>query len=123
MPAFNAEHVSEWYPVAEILTEGQRLAQQIAADHGATALGMVLLTWIPPGHQVYPHIDGGWHAGHYEKFALQVRGGREQIFHVEDEQLVTEDGDLFWFDNSQPHWVKNNSGHDRMTLIVCIRRP
>ncbi len=122
MQAFNAEHVGQWYAVADTLTEAKRLAEAIAADHDAKEMGMVLITRIPAGKQVYPHVDGGWHARHYEKFALQIQGNEHQAFHFEEEELVTRDGDLFWFDNAFPHWVTNNSDEDRMTMIVCIRR-
>src|SRR5882724_3840807 len=74
MGAFNAEHQAEWYPVTDVLTEAKRLALEIATDYGAQELGMVLITKIPAGKQVHPHIDGGWHARHYEKLAVQIRG-------------------------------------------------
>ena len=69
-----------------------------------------------------PHIDQGWHAGFYEKFALQIKGNEQQSFHVEDEMLRTQDGDLFAFDNAKTHWVLNPSAEDRITMIVCLRR-
>lgn len=122
MSRFNAEHVSDWYPVTDVLTEAKRLSSQVAADYGAHALGMVLITKIPAGKQVYPHVDGGWHARHYEKFAVQICGDERQAFHFEGERLLTRDGDLFQFDNAFAHWVKNDSHRDRITLIVCIRR-
>lgn len=122
MRAFNAEHIAEWYPVIDLIPEARRLATQIATDHESRQLGMVLITCIPPGKQVYPHIDVGWHARHYEKFALQVKGDEHQAFHFENEQLITQDGDLFWFDNSKPHWVTNDSDRERITMIVCLRR-
>ena len=122
MQAFNSEHVAEWYPVVELLPEAKRLALDIAGDHDALEVGAVLITKVPAGKRVYPHVDSGWHARHYEKFALQICGNERQAFHFEDEQLVTRDGDLFWFDNAFPHWVTNESEQDRMTMIVCIRR-
>jgi hypothetical protein len=122
MHRFNSEHISTWYPVAEHLSEARLLSEMIAEEFKADRLGAVLITKIPAGKQCYPHIDQGWHAGFYEKFALQIRGNEQQSFHVEDEILRTHDGDLFAFDNSKPHWVLNPSGEDRITMIVCIRR-
>lgn len=122
MSAFNAEHVPQWYPVAEQLPEAVRIANDLMGKVGGVSLGAVLITKIPAGKQVYPHIDGGWHARHFEKFAVQVRGHEAQAFHFKDEDLITRDGDLFWFDNAYPHWVTNDSDQDRITLIVCIRR-
>lgn len=122
MQAFNAEHVSQWYQVAEELPEAKRLSELIAQEFSAKRLGAVLITKIAPGKQCYPHVDQGWHAGFYEKFALQIKGNRQQSFHVEDCMLRTRTGDLFWFDNSHRHWVLNPSDEDRITMIVCLRR-
>lgn len=118
--AFNSEHVAEWYPVCEVLTEAKRLASQISRDYGAEQLGGVLITKVPAGKQIYPHADVGWHARHYSKFALQIQGNDRQRFKFEGEELITRDGDTFWFENSYPHWVTNDSDEDRITMIVCI---
>lgn len=122
MQQFNDEHEPQWYPVARQLTEAERIAQALSVEFQALSLGAVLITKIPAGGQVYPHIDQGWHARTFEKFAVQVRGNDCQAFHFENEDLVTRDGDLFWFDNAYPHWVTNDSDEDRITLIVCLRR-
>lgn len=122
MQAFNAEHLAQWYPVADQLPEAVRVANELMAQVTGIDLGAVLITKIPAGKQVYPHIDQGWHARNFEKFAVQVRGNAKQAFHFANEDLVTRDGDLFWFDNAYPHWVTNPSVEDRITLIVCIRR-
>lgn len=89
---------------------------------GGKELGGVLITKIPAGKQVYPHVDGGWHAEHYEKFAILVQGNPEQEFCFESSALRCREGDSFTFDNHFPHWVTNDSPEDRITLIICIRR-
>lgn len=122
MQAFNAEHQSEWYPVAQQLPEVVRIADLLMTELQGQSLGAVLITKIPPGKQVYAHVDQGWHARHFEKFAVTVKGDDNQAFFFENEYLVTHPGDLWWFDNAYPHWVSNNSDEDRITLIVCIRR-
>lgn len=122
MQAFNAEHVSEWYPVIQQIPAAFSLTESVVKDFEAEQLGAVLITKIPAGKTCYPHIDSGWHARYYEKFALQIKGNHEQSFHVADQELRTQDGDLFWFDNSIKHWVLNPSAEDRITMIICIRR-
>jgi Aspartyl/Asparaginyl beta-hydroxylase len=118
---FNSAHMAQWYPVIEQLPSAKLLAEKIAYDYEAD-IGGVLITKIPAGKQCYPHIDDGWHAKTFEKFALQVKGHEAQKFRVEDQELVTIDGDLFWFDNSHVHWVTNDSDEDRISMIVCLRR-
>jgi len=117
---FNAQHVAEWYPVVRAIPTAKALSERIAEDFDSE-LGGVLVTKIPAGKTCYPHVDHGWHAHHYEKLALQVKGHPAQRFHVEDDELTTVDGDLFTFDNSKVHWVTNESSEDRITMIVCVR--
>jgi hypothetical protein len=118
---FHAPHLAQWYAAVREIPTAKDLSEKLASDFDAS-IGGVLITKIPAHKQCYPHIDEGWHARHYEKFALQVKGNKAQSFHVEDEELVTVDGDLFTFDNSKRHWVSNDSDEDRITMIVCLRR-
>ena len=118
---FNAQHVPRWYPCIKYLPSAKALCERLAYDFDAD-IGGVLITKIPAHKQCYPHIDDGWHARYYEKYALQVKGHKDQSFHVEDQELVTTDGDLFWFDNAHAHWVKNDSDEDRITMVTCLRR-
>jgi len=118
---FNSPHESVWYPVVEQIPTAKAIAEKIGEDFKGK-IGGVLITRIPPGKSCHPHIDQGWHAEHYEKFAYQVQGNVEQSFNVEQEVLRTKSGDLFWFDNSRLHWVNNPSDEERITMVVCVRR-
>jgi len=122
MRKFNSEHIPEWYPVAEELSEAVRISHSLSMEFQALTLGAVLITKIPAGKQVYAHVDQGWHARTFDKFAVTVKGNPAQAFHFENEYLVTHPGDLWTFDNSHPHWVTNDSDEDRITLIICLRR-
>lgn len=119
---FQGEHESVWYPCASLLPAVVALIGQVFRAVGGKRLGGVLVTRIPPGGRVEPHIDTGWHAGYYEKFAVQLQGNERQSFCFEDSALSATPGQLYTFDNSKLHWVVNDSAHDRMTLIICIRR-
>lgn len=119
---FNGPHASAWYPCAKELPAVVELAGKVFRDVGGKELGGVLITRIPPGGEVKPHIDGGWHAGYYEKFAVQIKGNERQAFCFEGVELSATPGQCYTFDNSKLHWVVNDSEHERMTLIVCIRR-
>lgn len=120
-PAFHAPHTSVWYPAANILPVRPIIFDLMRETEGEQ-LGGVFITKIPPGCSVKPHIDRGWHAGYYEKFAVMVQGHERQSFHVDDQKLVSKTGDVFWFNNSYSHWVTNDSPIDRITMIVCIKR-
>lgn len=120
MAAFNNEHTSVWYPSADLIPV-KDICYDLMTTLRGDRLGAVLLTCIPPGGQCKPHIDGGWHAGHYRKFGVQLQGNLKQAFHVEDDAFSAVAGDVYEFDNSKLHWIANDSDEPRMTLIVCIK--
>lgn len=120
--AFNGPHVSEWYPVAEKLPSIVALSHRAMIDHGYASMGGVLITRVRAGKQVYPHADQGWHATHYEKLCVHLKGNGAQRFCFDDCEIATNEGDVFWFDNSFTHWVRNDTPQDRVSLIVCVRR-
>jgi uncharacterized cupin superfamily protein len=122
MEAFNAEHESEWYYPAADLLGVKPLVFAMMHAFGGVQLGGVLITRIPPGGEVRPHVDRGWHASYYDKIAVSLKADERQRFCFDDAELVTRTGDVFTFDNSRRHWVINESDAERMTLIVCIRR-
>lgn len=119
---FNGSHESKWYPVVNEIPAVKPIVFDVMRFVEGEHLGGVLITKIPPGGSVKPHIDQGWHASTYEKFAVQVKGNQDQAFHFEDGSLSALDGEVYTFDNSKLHWVTNNSHSDRITLIICIRR-
>jgi len=119
---FNDEHESVWYPVVNVIPQARLLTLALAAELEAERIGAVLITKIPPGGKVYPHVDPGWHARYYEKFIIQVRGDRRQAFCFEGESLSALTGECYWFDNQYLHWVDNDSDQDRISLIICLRR-
>ena len=116
----DGSHDSVWYPPADVLPV-RAVCLDIMRWVDGTQLGGVLITRIPAGKQCRPHVDPGWHARHYEKIAVSIAAAPRQSFRFVGHELVTEPGDVFWFDNAYTHWVTNDSQSDRVTLIVCVR--
>lgn len=114
-------HKSVWWPAADHLPL-RDIVDPLMRAVGGIELGGVLITRIKPGQLCKPHVDPGWHARHYEKFAVQIASAPGQAFHFRDGSLVTKPGDVFWFDNAHEHWVTNDSDYERITMIVCIRK-
>lgn len=114
-------HQSTWYGVIEYIPAVVKLVVDVFNEVEGKELGGVLITKVPPGGEVAPHIDNGWHARYYDKYAVQLKGNQDQVFWFEDSELRPEPGDLYTFNNSKTHAVYNNSTEDRMTLIICIR--
>lgn len=114
----DGSHKSIWY---EEIPGVRPVVDALMHAAGGSQLGGVLITRIKPGQVCKPHVDEGWHARFYDKFAVQIAADPKQSFHFEGHELVTAPGDVFWFDNSHKHWVTNDSDVDRITLIACIR--
>lgn len=118
---FNKEHDAVWYPSASTLPAAKPLVFDLMRLVEGERLGFVLITRIPPGGICRPHIDRGWHAEFYDKYAIQLESAPGQSFNFQGESLDAMPGDVYWFNNLEEHWVENPTGHDRMTMIVCIR--
>jgi hypothetical protein len=114
-------HDSVWYPAYGKLPALREIVFGVMGLVQGEKLGGVLITRIPAGHSVKPHVDEGWHANYYDKFAVQVESHQQQAFHYHDGALVTAPGDIYWFNNQDTHWVTNDSPVDRITLIICIK--
>jgi hypothetical protein len=113
-------HTSFWYPSADVLGV-KGLCSDILHFTNGVELGGVLITRIPPGKTCKPHVDPGWHARRYSKFAVQIASAPGQVFAMEDCALETKPGDLYWFDNQYLHWVENPTPYERVSMIICVR--
>lgn len=116
----HSPHFSVWWPAADVLPV-RDMARDLMHATGATALGGILITRVPPHGAIKPHFDPGWHARFYDKFAVQVAAAPGQRYCFKGQALETEPGDLFWFDNAHTHWVENPTDQARITAIFCLR--
>lgn len=118
---FGDPHDSIWYPSADLLPQAKAISFALMAHVNGERLGGVLITKLPAGGKIARHVDGGWHAAYYRKYYVPVQNAPGSVFAFEDGVITPEMGRAYWFDNSYPHWVENNSAEDRIAMIVCIR--
>ena len=122
---FNDQHIAIWYPAWEALKSLQPLVNRIVSETQAWMIGGILITKIPPGGVIDPHVDRGWHVEAHEKLYLQIKNAPGCVFGCSHggvtEELTPAPGDVWLFDNRKEHWVRNDSEHDRITCIVCVR--
>lgn len=115
-------HYPVWYPVINDLPMIRNMALHLMAKMGATHLGGVLITKIPPGGKIAPHVDKDWHATFYNcKLYVPLQTNPQCFNRCEDEYVVMNTGDCWYFNNAVEHEVQNNGSDDRMTLIICMR--
>lgn len=119
--AFNNEHVPVWYPAWKKLPALRPIIFDLMATVEGEMLCGVLITRIPPGEGIAPHVDAGWHVEYTEKFYLSLKSSPGADFVCDGERLNPKPGEMWLFDNRKNHWVENDSTEDRITLIVCIR--
>lgn len=118
---FNDEHVPVWYPCINRIPEVIPVVGAVFSGVLGEMLGGVLITKLPPGGRIEKHVDSGWHAEYYDKFYVPIKNAKGSIFCFEDGVIEAEEGEVYAFDNSVPHWVENNSDEDRISMIVCVR--
>ncbi len=119
--AFIGKHDPVYYQGFYLLTEIKPLLDHVINLTKATEVGGILITRIDPHKEVAPHIDGGYNALHYDKYAVQLKASPGQVFYFEDQYLESKPGDLYKFRNDITHGVVNYSDHERMTLLISLR--
>lgn len=84
-------------------------------------LGRCIVTRLPPGGVITPHVDGGAPATFYTRYQIALQSLPGVLFHIEDETVNFRSGDIWLINNKAEHSVVNNSADDRIVCIVDIR--
>lgn len=122
--AFLAEHdqhESIDYPAYASLPEARPLIMNLMNYVGGTRLGRCLLNRITPGGRIFPHADSKPHCEYYERYHIVLQALPGVGFRCGDESVSMLTGEIWWFNNADEHEVVNNSGEERIHLIVDIR--
>jgi hypothetical protein len=84
-------------------------------------LGRVIITKLPPGKSITPHVDGGAPATYYSRYQLALQSLPGALFNIGDETVNFRSGDIWHINNREIHSVVNNSSDDRIVCIIDIR--
>jgi hypothetical protein len=84
-------------------------------------LGRVIITRLPPGKRITPHVDGGAPATYYTRYQVALQSEPGAVFRIGDEAVTFRTGEVWRIDNTLEHSVENNSAADRIVLIVDVR--
>lgn len=82
-------------------------------------LGRIILSRLPAGKVIHPHIDEGAYARAHSRYHLVLQG--HCTLRSGDYTADMQTGDLWWFDTQQEHAVVNNGDRDRVAIIVDVR--
>lgn len=116
------QHESIDYPLYAQLPEARPLVMGLMAFVGGVRLGRVMINKLKPGGKIFPHADTPAHAEYYSRYHIVLQSSPGVVFRCADEQVYMGTGEVWWFNNKLEHEVINNSGEDRIHMIVDIRR-
>lgn len=88
---------------------------------GGVRLGRVIITKLPVGKSITPHVDGGAPATYYDRYQIALQSLPGALFNIGDETVNFRTGDVWHINNKVIHSVVNNSSDDRIVVIVDIR--
>jgi len=109
------------YPAWEKLPHMRPIIFDLMRTVEATRLGRVVITKLPPGKEITPHVDQGSPAEYYRRFQVALQSLPGALFTIGDETVNFRTGDVWMIDNRTVHGVVNNSADDRIVMIVDLR--
>ena len=90
----------------------------------ATALDSQLsrakIVCLPAGRRVYSHIDRGEYYRLRNRYHLVLKSAHGSWLKAGDEEVRMHEGELWWFDNDQPHEAFNDGDEDRIHMIFDL---
>lgn len=88
----------------------------------AVEMGGILITRLPAGGRMLPHIDNGWHPRRFDtKAHLTLRANARCIVRVEEEEAVFRPGEIWTYPNDVEHEISNGGTTERLVVIMCLR--
>ncbi len=109
------------YPAWEALPQIRPVIFDLMRFTEATRLGRTIITKLPPGKTITPHVDGGAPATFFERYQIVLQSNPGALFHIGDETINFQTGEIWWINNNVEHSVVNNSNDDRIVIICDLR--
>lgn len=105
-----------WYelPVQDIVLDLMRRVR-------GTQLGRVIISRLPPGKTISPHVDQGAPAEFFSRYHIVLQSLPGCTIRSGKEVITPASGEVYWFNNREDHEVVNNSADDRIAIVVDIR--
>lgn len=119
---YGEPHFAVFYPAWEALPALHPMVFGVMAAVSATYLGGILLTRIPAGAAILPHVDRGWHPSIMDTKAYVILQANEHCTNrCGGETVIMRAGEVWLFENQITHSVENNGDIPRIALIVTMR--
>jgi hypothetical protein len=119
-------------PAMAMLPQAQNIVTALMARIGCEHLGRVFISRMAPGVSIPWHSDRIDVAEatfpdkippamYYKRYQVPLKNKPGVVFRTEREAVFMEPGSVWWFDNTIPHEVVNNSDDDRIAMVIDIR--
>lgn len=99
----------------------RRLVLDLMHRVDGVQLGRCIVTKLPPGGIIDPHVDQGSPAEFYSRYQIALQSLPGALFKIEDEVVNFKSGEVWWINNRAEHAVLNNSADERIVCIVDIK--
>lgn len=120
--AYRTEHIPVFWPAWDAVPSLHPLVRHVSHMVNSVMLGGILITRIPPGGAVKPHVDKGWHPEYFDmKIYLCLESNPFCVNYTAGEAFAPRAGDLFEFSNRKTHEVRNEGTTNRSSIIMCFR--
>ena len=112
-------HESRWtgsakdYPIACAFL--REIAEALDSE-----LSRAKIVCLPAGRRVYSHIDRGEYYRLRNRYHLVLKSTHGSWMKAADEENRMGEGELWWFDNDQPHEAFNDGEEDRIHMIFDL---
>lgn len=112
-------HESKYTPIASHFPETIAFLESFARSQNAQ-LGRARIVRLGPGKRVFRHIDRGEYYRVRDRYHLVLMSNGGSYLAAGDEHVSMREGELWRFDNKQPHEAANESNQDRIHLIFDL---
>lgn len=109
------------YPAWRLIPQLRPLIYDLMRRVEAVRLGRVIITKLPPGKSITPHVDGGAPAEFFNRFQIALQSLPGSMFNIGDESVNFRSGECWRINNRETHSVINNSADDRIVIITDLR--
>lgn len=120
--AYAEPHFAVDWPAWHKLPSLHPIIRNLSHVVDARVRGGIMITETPPGGQVKPHIDGGWHAGFFNtKLYLVLYSNPRCLHHCGGDVENMRAGDVWQYPNNVLHSVVNDGDTPHQNVIICFR--
>ena len=114
-------HESRYTTLSKRFPSVIEFIRQTAANKNAK-IARAKVVNLPPGKQVFPHVDRGDYYAIRDRYHLVIDSAGS-LMRAGGEEVRMKTGELWWFDNKAEHEALNDTDQDRIHLIFDLESP